>query len=236
MTTLPRAATMRILRATGIETETELAFAGLYSLLHPLADELSALPETRAAALRSALGLESGGAAPEPFAVAAATHGLLTAAAESNALLLLADDLHWLDRESQDALMFALRRLGRDAIASVLTLRAGQPTPAGVRSCELTGLEPMPAGLLVEAVAGIRPAPAVAGRLHAETGGNPLTLTELAAALTEAELAGSQTPAEPLEPGAAIRQRFAARLDRLSDPARTVLLIAAAAGRCPPAR
>ena len=226
---------MRILRATGIEAETELAFAGLYSLLHPLADELSALPETRAAALRSALGLESGGAAPEPFAVAAATHGLLTAAAESNALLL-ADDLHWLDRESQDALMFALRRLGRDAIASVLTLRAGQPTPAGVRSCELTGLEPMPAGLLVEAVAGIRPAPAVAGRLHAETGGNPLALTELAAALTEAELAGSQTPAEPLEPGAAIRQRFAARLDRLSDPARTVLLLAAAAGRCPPAR
>jgi predicted ATPase len=234
LTTLPRAATMRILRATGIEAETELAFAGLYSLLHPLADELSALPETRAAALRSALGLESGGAAPEPFAVAAATHGLLTAAAESNALLLLlVDDLHWLDRESQDALMFALRRLGRDAIASVLTLRAGQPAPAGVRSCELTGLEPMPAGLLVEAVAGIRPAPAVAERLHAETGGNPLALTELAAALTEAELAGSQTPTEPLEPGAAIRMRFAARLDRLSDPARTVLLIAAAAGRCP---
>jgi hypothetical protein len=146
LTTLPRAATIRILRATGIEAETELAFAGLYSLLHPLADELSALPETRAAALRSALGLESGGAAPEPFAVAAATHGLLTAAAESNALLLLVDDLHWLDRESQDALMFALRRLGRDAIASVLTLRAGQPAPAGVRSCELTGLEPSQRG------------------------------------------------------------------------------------------
>lgn len=122
-----RAGPMRILRVTGIEAETELAFAGLYSLLHPLAAHLTALPERQAAALRAALGLGHAGAAPERLAVAAGTHGLLTTAAESNALLVLVDDLHWLDPASQEALMFALRRLGSDAIAGVMTLRAGVP-------------------------------------------------------------------------------------------------------------
>jgi non-ribosomal peptide synthetase component E (peptide arylation enzyme) len=84
--------------------------------------------------------------------------------------------------------------------------------------------------------AGIAPAPGVASRLHAETGGNPLALAELAAALTGDQLAGREMPEEPLEPGAAIRQRFAARLARLSPPARTALLVAAAAGRCRPPR
>ena len=82
---------------------------------------------------------------------------------------------------------------------------------------------------------GSGPAAAVAGRLHAETGGKPLALVELSAALTAEQLGGAEMPEVPLPPGAVIRQRFAARLDRLSPPARTALLIAAAAGRCPAA-
>jgi DNA-binding CsgD family transcriptional regulator len=229
------AGSMRVLRAAGIEAETELAFAGLYSLLHPLAGYLGALPERHAAALRAAFGLSHDQAPPERFAVAAGTHGLLTAAAEHGALLILVDDLHWLDPNSSEALTFALRRLGCDAIACVLTLREGVPVPAGLPSCDLAGLGREQAAQLVEAVAGIRPAPAVARRLHAETGGNPLALAELSAALTAEQLGGAempQMPQMPLQPGAAIRQRFAARLDQLSPPARTALLVAAAAGRC----
>ncbi len=75
-----RAETMRILRVTGIEAEAELAFAGLYSLLHPIAGYLAALPERQAAAIEAALGLRDGAAAPERLAVAAGTHGLLTSA------------------------------------------------------------------------------------------------------------------------------------------------------------
>jgi hypothetical protein len=52
-----RAGTMRVLRTAGIEAESELGFAGLYSLLHPVAEYLKALPEPQAAALRTALGL-----------------------------------------------------------------------------------------------------------------------------------------------------------------------------------
>lgn len=227
------AASMRVLRVTGIEAEMELAFAGLYSLLHPLAGHLAALPEPQAAALRAALGLGYGAAVPERLAVAAGTHGLLTTAAEDGPLLLLVDDLHWLDPASREALMFALRRLGSDAIACVLTLRPGTPVPVGLPCRDLVGLGREAAGQLVEAVAGIVPAPAVARRLHAETGGNPLALTELSASLTVEQLGGAEIPEVPLEPGAAIRQRFAARLDQLSPPTRTVLLVAAAAGRCP---
>ena len=132
-----RAGPMRVLRATGIEAETELAFAGLYSLLHPVLGHLSALPEGHAAALRAALGLGRDVAAPERLAVAAGTHGLLTTAAEDGTLLLLVDDLHWLDPASQEALMFALRRLGRDAIPlrhDAASWHAGTGRPAAPRS------------------------------------------------------------------------------------------------------
>jgi DNA-binding NarL/FixJ family response regulator len=231
-----RAGPMRILRATGIEAETELGFAGLYSLLHPVADYLTALPERQAAALRRALGLGHDGpgqdGASDRLAVATGTHGLLTTAAEDRALLVLVDDLHWLDAASQDALTFALRRLGSDSIACLMTLRSGTAVPAGLPCREVAGLSRAATEHLVGAVAGIRPSHDVASRLHAETGGNPLALVELSTVLTAGQLGGADLPEAPLEPGAAIRQRFAARLDQLGSAARTTLLVAAAAGRC----
>lgn len=117
---------MRVLRATGIEAGNELGFAGLYSLLYPVADHLTALPGQQAAALRAALGLGYDAAlpqGPDRLAVAAGTHSLLTTTAEDQPLLILVDDLHWLDPASQEALLFALRRLDRDAIACLVTMR-----------------------------------------------------------------------------------------------------------------
>ena len=231
-----RAGPMQVLRTTGIEAENELGFAGLYSLLHPVTAYLKALPEPQAVALRSALGLgRRVRRPPDRLAVAAGMHGLLTTVAEADPLLILVDDLHWLDRASQEALLFSLRRLDRDAIACLLTLRPSTAAPAGLPCLDVTGLDSDAAERLVEAVAGTKPAPVTARRLYAETGGNPLALVELSAALTAEQLAGAELPAAPLEPGAAIRQRFAVRLDRLSPSARTMLLVAAAAGRCPPA-
>ena len=230
-----RAGPMRVLRMTGIEAENELGFAGLYSLLYPVADYLKGLPEPQAAALRCALGPGYDGAPPDRLAVAAGTHGLLTTVAEVDPLLILVDDLHWLDPASQEALLFALRRLDRDAIACLLTLRPDTVAPAGLQCQDMTGLDRDAAKLLVEAVSGTTPAPEVARRLHAETGGNPLALVELSVTLTAEQLHGAELPEAPLEPGAAIRQRFAARVDQLSPSARTVLMVAAAAGRCSPA-
>ena len=233
-------ARMRALRVTGVEAETELAFAGLYSLLHQVAGHLAELPARQAAALDSALGRGSpadSGAWPDRLAVAAGTHGLLTAAAQECALLVLVDDLQWLDAPSRDALLFALRRLDRDAIACVLTVRADGPlpAPAGLPCYDLGGIALDPAVQLIAKIAGAAPSGEVARRLHAETAGNPLALAELSATLTAAQLDGAELPHVPLEPGAAIRERFSARMDKLSPAARSALLVAAAAGRCPAA-
>jgi hypothetical protein len=92
-------------------------------------DYLAALPEAHAAALESAFGLYCRAQPLRGLAVAAASHGVLTAAAEDRALLILVDDLHWLDPASAEAMVFALRRLDRDAVAGVMTLRAGMPAP-----------------------------------------------------------------------------------------------------------
>src|SRR5918998_2281453 len=69
-----------VLRARGIETEAELAFAALSDLLGPVIDEMAALPLPQSAALAAALAL--GPPAPgDRLAVCVATLGLLHAAA-----------------------------------------------------------------------------------------------------------------------------------------------------------
>src|SRR5215472_11901623 len=233
-----RAGSMRVLRAVGAEAEAGIAFAGLYSLLHPVAEHLDALPEGQAEALRAAFGLSGGPVTVTPgrLAVAAGTFGLLTTAAEDRPLLVLVDDVHWLDPASTDALLFAARRLGRDPVAGVFSTRAALPALGGLPVSDLAGLAEPDAALLVKAVAGIAPVPAVARWLHAETGGNPLALTEAATALTSEQLTGAnlaKIPQAPLEPGEAVRQRFAARLAGLDAASRVTLLVVAAAGSCP---
>ena len=227
-----RAGSMPILRATGIEAEAELAFGGLYALLRPLAGRLDAQPG-RYAALRGALGLGDHEVPPDRLGVAVATHELLVTAAEQQPVLLLLDDLQWLDRPTLDALTFAIRRLGHDAIACVLAGRADAPAIAGIPARDLAGLSRPATGELLKTVTGMVPAAEVAALLHSETGGNPLALAEMAQAMTREQLAGTDITKAPLKPGTAIRQRFFARLDRLDPAVRTALMVAAAGGRCP---
>ena len=123
------------MRGRGIESEAELPFAALLEICRPFLDGLDQLLEPQAAALRGALAL-----APTPprsrFAVAAATLGLLAAAAEKAPLLVTVDDAHWLDRGSADAIAFAARRLGADRVALLLAIR-----PRQAHAVALQGLE-----------------------------------------------------------------------------------------------
>ncbi|HSR87035.1 MAG TPA: AAA family ATPase [Streptosporangiaceae bacterium] len=229
---------MLLLRASGFESETGMAFAGLYSLLRPLTGQLDTLPRQQAEALRAALGLDGGRGetAPERLAIAAGTHSLLTTAAGTQPLLLLVDDTHWLDQATMHALAFALRRLAADPIACVLTAQPGDDVVlAGLRTHNLAGLDAMDAALLIEDVAGTSPGRGVGARLCAETGGNPLALHELAVGLPAEQLHGpgkSATGHLPLDPGAEVRQRYGDRLGTLEPALRITLLVAAAAGRC----
>ena len=114
----------------GIETDTQLGHAGLLQLLHPIRETVAEVPEGQSAALRSALGWSSQASASDRFLVGAATLSLLAAAAERRPVLVLVDDLQWLDRESAAALMFAARRLGADAVAFLFAARPSALAPS----------------------------------------------------------------------------------------------------------
>jgi predicted ATPase len=121
----------RCLTARGVESESHLSHAGLLELVSPIRDLVSEVPETQAAALRTALGWSSAPASADPFLVAAATMSLLAACAEQRPVLVLVDDLQWLDRESAAAIAFAVRRLGPDPVAFLLAARTGT-VPSGL--------------------------------------------------------------------------------------------------------
>ena len=91
------AADMRVARAAGVESEMELAFAGLHLLCAPLLDRLERLPVPQRDALGVAFGLREGGA-PDRFLVGLAVLTLLSEVAEDRPLLCVVDDAQWLDR------------------------------------------------------------------------------------------------------------------------------------------
>lgn len=177
-----------VLRTTGVEHESALAFAGLYDLVGPLTDTLLAMPPERSAALAAAVGLSEAagdGAVPDRFRVATQLMMLLAAAAERQPLLLLVDDAQWLDRPSSDAVLFAARRLRAEAVAVLIAVRDGEPgdfTTPGLAELLVEGL-PGPDAAALLARAGQDLAPTVRARLLDEAHGNPLALLELPGSL-----------------------------------------------------
>ena len=118
---------MRVLRATGVAWEAELAFSGLLEVLAPILGRLEELPEPQRRALEGALAI---GPAVERdrFAVGAATLRLLALAAAACPLLLVLDDVQWLDSASLEAVLFAARRLGGEPVALLFAVRADHTT------------------------------------------------------------------------------------------------------------
>src|SRR4051812_1149345 len=119
----PQASRLRVAQGAGVESETELPFAGLHQLCAPLLRHLDRLAEPQRTALRRALGLAAG-AAPDRFLLGLATLGLLTAAADERPLLCLVDDAHRLDGASTQVLGFLARRLRAEPIAIVFAVHA----------------------------------------------------------------------------------------------------------------
>jgi DNA-binding CsgD family transcriptional regulator len=216
----------KILRARPLESESELAFAGLSELLRTILHLLVRIPSPQWTALAGALALGP----PMPgdrFAVAAATLSLLAAAAEEGPVLAMADDAHWLDTPSREALLFAGRRLGSEGILLLLGMRDREWIPlSGLETLELPGLPAVAAAALVERTRAHIDA-AVRNRLVADTFGNPLAILEAIATLTEAELLGRTPIARPLPVGNSLEQAFAQQLDGLPGDTRCALLIAA---------
>ena len=132
----------RILRTVGNSPETGLAMAGLYQLLQPLLPLAHLIPEPRQAALRVAFGITAG-APPEPFALAPATLDLLAdAAAKQPLLVVVAEDLQWLDPATVDVLRFTGRRLEHDPVVLLATTRDDEPDLVRIRRFRASGPRP----------------------------------------------------------------------------------------------
>ena len=113
---------LRVMRAVGVESEMELAFAALQQLCAPLLDRLDRLPAPQRDALGVAFGLRAGDA-PDRFLVGLAVLSLLAEAAEEQPLVCVVDDAQWLDRASAQALVFVARRLLAESVALLLVTR-----------------------------------------------------------------------------------------------------------------
>jgi DNA-binding CsgD family transcriptional regulator len=215
-----------VLRAAGAETEAELAFAALGDLLSPIIDGLASLPAAQKAALAGALAL--GPPAPgERLAVCVATLGLLRARARRGPVLVLVDDLQWVDASSRQCLEFVARRAGA-AIAVVVAARDPWRPPEGAWTQQLV-LGPVDETSATELLRRHAPAlaPPVAAVIAEAAAGNPLALVELPATLTPGQQAGIDALPLPLAPGDRLRQALAQRIEALDASTRTALLVAA---------
>ena len=103
----------RVARAVGVQSEMELAFAGLHQLCAPMLSHAERLPVPQRDALRIAFGLAAG-PPPDRFLVGLAVLSLLSEVAAERPLICLVDDEQWLDRASAQALGFAARRLAAE--------------------------------------------------------------------------------------------------------------------------
>jgi len=222
-----RASGCRVARAAGVQSEMELAFAGLHQLCAPLLDHAESLPGPQREALMTAFGL-SAGPVPDRFLVGLAVLGLLSETAGERPLVCVVDDQQWLDRASAQALGFAARRLAADPVGLVFAARVPGEDMAGLPELVVEGLAEDDARELLESVL---PGPLdarVRDRVIAETRGNPLALLELPRGLTPAQLTGGfgVSSAAPLD--GRIEERFARQLAGLPAPTRRLVQLAAA--------
>jgi DNA-binding CsgD family transcriptional regulator len=225
-----RATGMRVLRATGIQAESELAFAALHQLVRPVLDHLGRLAEPQAAALAGALGL-SWASVEDRFLIGAGVLTLLATAADEEPLLCLIDDAHWLDRPSADALTFAARRLEAEGVVLLFAARVGELSgfeASGLPELRLAPLDDEAAGALLAEHVSVPVSTAVRQRLVESAGGNPLALIELPGLLSEEQLAGRAPLLDPLPQGAEIERVYLERARRLSATAQRLLLLVAA--------
>jgi hypothetical protein len=217
----------RVVRAGGVEGETELAFAALQQLCAPILGLSERLPDHQREALSVAFGL-SAGRPPDPFLVGLAALGLVSEAAEEQPLLCLVDDAQWLDGSSARALAFVARRLLADRIAFVFAAREPGDVLAGFPQVHVGPLGHRDARALLESVLPGRLDDRVVERIVVETRGNPLALLELPRGLSPAQLAGGFGLPASLPLSSGIEESFRRRLAKLPRDARRLLLLAAA--------
>jgi DNA-binding CsgD family transcriptional regulator len=225
-----RASGCLVARAVGVQSEMELAFAGLHQLCAPMLDHAGSLPDPQREALRTAFGL-SAGPAPDRFLVGLAVLGLLSETARERPLVCVIDDQQWLDRASAQALGFAARRLAADPVGLAFAARVPGQDVAGLPELVVEGLAEDDARSLLESVLTGLTGPLdarVRDRVIADTHGNPLALLELTRGLTPAQLTGGFGVRSAIPLDGRIEESFGRQLAALPAQTRRLLQLAAA--------
>lgn len=226
-----RAKSFQVAATTGVESESELAFGALVGMVRPLAPYLPQLPEEQRSALEAAVAVRSASVAHRLSAFAGFL-SLVGIAAEDRPVLLLVDDIQWVDRSSAEAILFVARRLGADRVGILMTARLHDEEGIDVRpirEMSLSGLgEDAGIAVLRKHPRAARVAPDIAERLVALTRGTPLALLEVPSLLSDAQLRGDEPLPEPLPAGDAIREAFRRELSGLSRRSIDALRILAA--------
>ena len=218
-----------VVEVAGVESEMELAYAGLHQLCGPLLDGLERIPGPQRAALRTALGLTSG-EIPDRFLVGLSVLSLLSEAARHRPVMCAIDDVQWLDRASVQTIAFVARRLGAEAVGVVLSQRFADSDPDLGRLPNLVigGLSDADARILLGTVVTGPLDERVRDRIVAETRGNPLAILELTRGLTPEQVAGGFGLSGVGAVTGQIEESFRRRLVALPSATRRLLVVAAA--------
>ncbi len=222
-----RAYGMQVVRATGVEVEMELPYAGLQQLCAPLLPHLDKLPSPQQNGLEVVFGLREG-AAPTPFLVGLATLAIFSEASMLSPLVCVVDDAQSLDRSTAFVLAFAARRMLADQVGIVFAARETGEELKALPEMEVRGLPRDAARSLITAATPMTLDASIRDRIVEETRGNPLALLELPRGLTATELAGGFGLAATQAVPRRIEESFLHRIDGLSDEARLLMLVAAA--------
>jgi DNA-binding CsgD family transcriptional regulator len=220
------ASDLTVLRAVGVESEMELAYASLHQLCAPALDRLDSLPAPQRQALEIVFG-RSSGSPPDRFIVGLAVLSLLSAVADRRALLCVLDDAQWLDQASALTLAFVARRLVAGPIGLVFAAREPGELQR-IPELEVKGLINGDARALLGSAVMVKLDAQVGERIVEETRGNPLALIELPQGLTTKQLAGGFGLLDAQGLSGRIEESFIRRLGALSEDARRLLLLAAA--------
>jgi DNA-binding CsgD family transcriptional regulator len=216
-----------VVRVTGAEFEAEIGYSALMQALLSLAPFIDRLAQFHRSALAIATG-QAEGDPPERLVVAAAALRLLQVASEKCAVLLIVDDLQWVDGASAEVFFFIARRVHGSRLGFLAAARTGSNALLGHVNLDEYELPPLDDQSSNDLLRQRFPTLShrVRQRLVTEAQGNPLALLELPPALGgRAPIADEAIPAAvPLS--ARVQSVFATRIQALPEPTRDELLLA----------
>jgi DNA-binding CsgD family transcriptional regulator len=223
-----RASGFRCVEVAGVQSDMELAFAGLQQLCSSLLHQLEELPEPQRDALNVAFG-RGVGPTPDRFLVGLAVLSLIAATATEQPLLCIVDDAQWLDKVSVQTLAFVARRLMAEPVALVFGARdRGAEALAGLPELVIRGLSNTDARDLLDSAVFGRIDARVRDRIVGETRGIPLALLEVPRNVSAAELAGGFGDLGARRSAGQIEESYVHRIQSLPADTQKLVLVAAA--------